>query len=196
MMRSSSLLSALVATALVGGLSACAQEREAIEFLPVPRPSTAVPRASADTEPPAPLDSALVGIPVDLTCEQLLSPQAIYDYNPNVGTDPDYTPSALAQQALQYGGVACGWINQSSSVKVEVAIAQFDTSSLNSVRDAAASKTGAVSLEDVAGTLRTTAAGGVAEAFIGGYWIIIESAGITVIEDVNELLMPVAESLP
>jgi len=195
MIRASKILSALTVIALAGSLSSCAAE-DGQPVLNQTSPSPpASPGVTGDAATTAPIDSSIVGLAVDLDCNQLLSPQAIYDYNPNVGTDPAYTPTLLAMQALDYGGVACGWLNQTSAITLSVAVAKLEGNGVDIVREAAAAKSGAVPLIGSDGSFRATDVGGVVEAFVGDYWVIVESPALTVAEDVGELLSPLSESL-
>jgi len=75
---------------------------------------------SAPTPAPKP-----TGTPVTLPCDQILTPDDVYAFNPNYGTDPGYEPiAAAAKTAVKYDGVACGWLNQTSDAIVEVSITQ------------------------------------------------------------------------
>jgi hypothetical protein len=191
----SKIISALTVIALSGSLSACAEQGSQLD---VEQPSStppATPEVDGDASASAPLGPSVVGIPIDLDCNQVLSPEAIYNYNPNVGVDPGYTPSLLAMQALDYGGVACGWINQTSAITLSVAVAKLDENGVDLVREAAAAKSGAVPLAGSDGSFRATDVGGVVEAFVGDYWVIVESRAFTIAEDVGEVLNPLSESL-
>jgi len=119
----------------------------------------------------------------------------MYLFNPNVGTDPAFDPSALAEEALAYGGVACGWINQTSSDTFSVAVARFDEVNLAAIRAEAASAPGAVALIGTDGFFTMTSGVGIVEAFIRDYWVVVESPAFRAPGDAEDLLGPLRDSL-
>lgn len=75
------------------------------------------PSASPSSDPDEAPD-----LPVP-TCEELVSPEAMYDYNSNVALTPDYTPPAGGMVArVAETGVSCGWVNLSSGEVIAIAI--------------------------------------------------------------------------
>lgn len=189
---------AIIAAAMLLGatvLSGCVAEHDAPDPVASAAPSTPVPSDSASPSSVAPVDPGLVGIPVGLDCAEVLTADALYAINPNVGTDPAYTATALAQQALKFDGIACGWLNQTSAVTYSVAIAQLDPAGIADVRDAASSQPSAVPLISADGFFTASSNGGAAQAFVGGFWVVIESPEFISPGDVDAMIEAVTASL-
>ena len=108
---------------------------------------TLTPRpTSTSTATVAPTSTAAPGTPVTVTCTQLLSPQDIYDFNPNFGVAPNYAPKAGTPQkaAVDDGGIACGWSNQTSGDLIELAVSHPSAEHLTELRTQAAASLSAV----------------------------------------------------
>jgi hypothetical protein len=193
MNRASGILWALTAVSLSVALSSCAQEREGLNPGGSPAPASAPPLAELDGAPRSP--SPLSGIALDIDCDQLLSADAVYRFNPNVGVDPAYVPSQAAQQVLDYAGVSCGWVNQTSADTFSVSVARFSDVDLAVIRAQAKAKPGAQELTSSEGFFSVLDGVGFAEAFVGDYWAIVESPAFSVSGDVEELLAPLRNSL-
>lgn len=188
---------AAIAIVVTTSLTACVSESaDTGDSVPIATPTQSEsPRpATEDSSAPAP-DTRVVGVPIGLGCAQILSPDALYAFNPSVGTNPDFEPTALARQALEYEGVACGWINQTSGVTLAVAVARFDPESLAIVRERAADRDGSQRVDGSDAFIRVEDGIGVIEAFIDGDWVIIESEGFTTPGDFTELLSIIDSSL-
>ena len=131
------------------------------------------------TGQPAPtLTATPVGIPIDATCDELLSPQAVYDFNPNFGQIHPFTPAqgSVAASALAYQGLACRWQNQTSGDNIDVSVAQLDDSSLTALKNAAFEDSEMVPTYGEEAYFSLGANGvGTAIVFQGPYWIVVES---------------------
>ncbi|MHB1171314.1 MAG: hypothetical protein ACYCZY_02235 [Lacisediminihabitans sp.] len=147
--------------------------------------SSPSPTASPSATPTAPPQ----GTPTTVSCNGLLSPQVIYDYNPNFTLKADYTPKAGsdASKAVGYRGLACGWINQTSSGIISVAVAHPAAADLAALRSAAASGTAVSGLGDAA-WFRTAAGVGELQAFSGPFWITASSSYFGSPDDVRGLV--------
>ena len=169
-----------VAAVLALGLSGCVPE-SALELTPTPtRSTTQTPSASpTDTPEPTATDAPSDGFdstPVTIDCNTLVTPQVVYDYNPNYGNQPDFTPasgSAVATIAANQG-VACNWVNQTSGVTFQVAVAQLAADDLASVRAGLSSGTCVSGMGDAA-YFSASGGVGVAHVFSGPYWIVASS---------------------
>lgn len=189
----------IIAAAIMAGasvLSGCVAAPEAGAPTTTPPPSSATPDASTPPASSPPEASELVGIPLALECSALLTPEALYAFNPNVGTDPAYTPTELAQEALDLEGVACGWLNQTSAVTYSVAVAQLAPAGLATLRDRAAATAGSVDLPNADGSFVFGGQGGIEQVFLNEYWVIIESPEFIAAGDAAALVEAVAAALP
>jgi hypothetical protein len=174
-----SLPSALVvAVVLALGLSACVPQGDVVPSGPsVTRAPTAAP---TDAPEPAVTDAPAEGFqstPVTIDCNALVSPQAVYDYNPNYGYQPDFTPVAGTDVATIAAnqGVTCNWVNQTSGETFVIAVAQLSSADLERVRQGIAGKSTAVPGAGDAAYFAASGGVGVAEVFSGPYWIVATS---------------------
>lgn len=173
-----------VAAVLALGLSGCVPEGA-----PQPStttdpsttpPSTQQPTATpTDTPEPAVTDEPSEGFdstPVNIDCNTLVTPQVVYDYNPNYGNQPDFTPQAGSDIATIAAnqGVACNWVNQTSGVTFEVGVAQLAADDLATVRAGLSSGTSVSGVGDAA-YFSASGGVGVAHVFSGPYWVVATS---------------------
>lgn len=169
------LLSVVLAAVVMTGVAACAPEGE----VATPEQSTVpsgTPGATASAVPGAE-PGAVANTPVDLRCDELLTPQAVYDFNPNYALDASYTPAAGTDAAtiVARDGIACGWVNQTSGSVVAVAVANLPATELDALRNALVTESNSVPTYEVEGYFRVATGGGEAEAFAGPYWIVATS---------------------
>ncbi len=132
------LLAGSLAAIAVLGLAGCTAE-------PAPEQTPGATTAPAPTEAPTAEPTAgptiEPGTPITIACETLLTPQDIYDFNPNVSTDPGFKPAAgsLPALALADNGIACGYLNQTSNELMNVALSQPSPEQLTLTLNAVAS---------------------------------------------------------
>lgn len=149
-----------------------------------PAPS-AQPTAAPEAQPE-------VGEPVTVGCDQLVTAQEMYDYNPNFGLDATFTPDAgsVAGQALAAGGVVCRWTNQTSGETIDVSVAQPVARELASRKDElAATSTPAAFGPD--GYFDASDITGVAQAFVGPFWVTATSTVFFQAEDAAPIMSAV-----
>lgn len=158
-----------------------------------PAPSEASTNARLETGGTP--DDDVVGIPLALECSDILSLDALYAYNPNVGTDPRVKPTSLGERAIAYDGVACGWSNQTSGEPLTAAIARLEGDDLAGIRASAEAVPGVDLLPNGRGTFRREGDWGIIEAFAGEYWIVLESPAFLSTADASLLLDEVQRSL-
>lgn len=175
-----------------------------------PKPSTSTGSATSGTKPgDAPGASATPSAtptpeptPVTLSCDQLLTPQQLYSFNPNVGADPGYKPKSGSLVAKVAGrkGTACGWLNQTSNETVEFAIARPAASEVTDLKDAAISTSHAVPTygvpPEVEGYFQPGDDAGVVQVFSRGYWIVGSSPTFLEPGDPAELVADILGNLP
>jgi hypothetical protein len=154
--------------------------------------ATAEPTATP-TPPPAP-----EGAPVGKTCDQVLTADDVYALNPNFGTDPGYAASsATAMAATTYGGVSCGWLNQSSGEVIEVAIAMPNETLANTLKDAALADGEIVPTYGTAPEVEGYFSAGTstAQVFTNGYWVAVTDTGMIEPGDAGPVLDAVLGNL-
>jgi len=164
------LVSLALAGVLVSAVSACATETDAT---PVESSAAPTPTASETPEPtgtPAPVN---VGTPVTIDCDELISPDAMYAFNPNFGLSESYKAAAGTEAAtiVEAKGLACQWVNQTSGEIVQVAVADLPAEQITALKNNYVMNSNSVPTYGVEGYFQVEGTVGVAEAFSDSYWI-------------------------
>ncbi|WP_286308870.1 iron ABC transporter ATP-binding protein [Agromyces mangrovi Wang et al. 2018] len=171
----------LVAAAVVVGLAACAPEDTTASPTPAPEETTAQSEAPEETDAATPTPTPTpTGEPVGLACDELLTLDQMYAFNPNYGTDPGYAPTGEpAVFSASIDGVACGWLNQSSGETIEVSVARPVGDTMEVRLNEAVLSGQAVPTygtpPEVEGYYGRIAGVGTAQAFADGYWVTAAS---------------------
>lgn len=181
---------ALSASALL--LSACVPT----EPDPVgPNPTRTIDPDNTPTAAPEPTATGTPdpeATPVDIACGELISPQAMYDFNPNFLLLNSFTPSAgsPAAAAIEAQGVVCRWENSTSGVSIDVSVAQPAPGKLDALKaNAGAAAAGFDGYFAVAGGT------GTAQVFSGGYWATLSSPAFFEASDASDLVAEVAAAI-
>ncbi|WP_345761578.1 iron ABC transporter ATP-binding protein [Diaminobutyricibacter sp. McL0608] len=160
-------------------------------------PSTAP--SAAPTPTPTPSDPPT---PVTLTCDQIVTADQIYAYNPNFGADPGYAPASGSLEATiaGYKGVACGWLNQTSNDVIEIAVAKPPASELDGLKNTAVTNSQPVPTygvpPQVEGYFAMRGAKGEVQIFTGTYWVVANSPAFQEPGDAAPLMQNVLDNLP
>jgi hypothetical protein len=167
------LVSLALAGLLATAVSACASETEATPSEPSASPT---PTASETPEPTDTAAPMTVGTPVTIDCNTLVSPDAIYAFNPNYGLSESYTPAAGTEAATiaEAKGLACQWVNQTSGEIVQVAVADLPADKITALKNNYVMNSNSVPTYGVEGYFEAPPAEGdlgTAEAFSGTFWI-------------------------
>lgn len=170
-----------------------------------PPTASATASASASAEPsatptPTPTPEP-TGTPVAFVCDQILTAQDAYDFNPNYGTAPAYEPAdgSLAATAVKYSGVACGWSNQTSGEVIAVSVAQPEERLSTSLKDAAIADSQVVptysTSADIEGFFTVVDGSGQVQVFTSTYWITLSSPAFFEPGDAQSLVATVLSNL-
>jgi hypothetical protein len=163
----------LIALALAGlvtvATAACGTESEAA---PTGSPTTS-PTAGGTPEPTTSAAPPEESTPVTIACDELITPQAMYDYNPNYSLNEGYTPAAGTEAAdiVALDGVACAWVNQTSGALIEIAVAELSDDALTELENRLVTESNSVPTYTVEGYFQMAGTSGQADAFPGSYWI-------------------------
>lgn len=186
---------ALVAVLAVSALAACTPE-------PSPRstPRTAssspapTPTAASPTPTPSPTGTPT---PVALTCDQVITLQQLYDFNPNFGVNPGYSPAtgSPGATAVAAKGVACSWMNQTSRETIDVSIAKPAPEQLAALKADAAAGTSTDAYE-AEGYFAAAGGAGTAQIFTDGYWVTATSSWFQQPGDASAIVSDVLGNLP
>jgi hypothetical protein len=197
----SSVVRIVVVAALCGltvfGLSACkdtASAKPTSSSTPTSTSSSSARPTESMSTPVPTVPSATSAAPtakgtaIGVTCNGLLSPQVIYDFNPNFSLQSGFTPKSGtdASKALGYRGLACSWINQTSSDLIIVSVAHPSASDLASLKTTASSGTAASGLGDAA-YFKASAGVGELQVFNGPFWITMRSIVFGTADDARNL---------
>jgi len=172
---SRTVIALVLAGAVAVGATACAAEQEAAPTTSPTAPTgSATPTPTATSTAPAPAE----GVPIAIGCDALITPDAIYDYNPNYSLDTAYAPAdgTEAAEVAKLDGLTCSWVNQTSGVAIEVAVAQLSDADLTALKNKFVTESNSVPTYRVEGYFQLVDAAGQADAFDGPYWITASSA--------------------
>lgn len=160
---------------------------------PTGSPTTPAPATTPTSSPTA------VATPVTLPCPTILTPQQVYDYNPNYVAPATFTPAAGSDAAkvVADSGVACGWVDETSGTILSVAIAQPAPSELASLAAAASSPGSPAKVaKGAAGYFSDTNGFGELQVFTSSYWIVISSPDFDAAGDALPTAKVVIGNLP
>lgn len=188
---------ALVAAASVALLAGCTPGAAEATGTAAPTAAPASP-----TNGPEPTETAEPPVPFDIACDDLLTADQLYAFNPNFGADAAYEPSGgdLAVVVDQDAGTACGYLNQTSGEVIEIGVATPTTAAGETRRNQAALTSKPVPTygtpPEVEGYFIQAGGVGEAQVFQGPYWIVIQSPALFEPGDAAQLVTSVLENLP
>ena len=176
-------VAAIAALALL--LTGCVPESK-----PKPTHSASQPSEPTDTPTasvtPSPTPTAgTPAVPVSVACNTLVSPQTIYDFNPNFTLQANFAPPSgtPANRAAADRGTACGWINGTSGATVVVAVARPGSVELASIKAAASGGSAVSGYGDAAYFSGTRF-----DVFRGDYWFVATSTYFGSADDASPLM--------
>lgn len=191
------LLRPAVALAAVLALAGCtgpddgpsATETPAASGTPAPD-GTAAPTPEPSEEP----------VPFEAACDDLITLDQMYEFNPNFGTAPGYEPDSTTIAAVaEAEGTVCGWSNQTSGELVELGVATLPPNAFSAQVGRAAVDSNAVPTygtpPEVEGFFTQSAGVGQAQVFTGDHWIVLESVDFLEPGDAEELVSAVRANL-
>lgn len=177
----------------VAALSACTEAPTTVS------PTETGPNPGiSHTSVPDPLPSlSPSGTPIALACDELITPDAMYEFNPNFGSLSDFTPSegSIGAAAIEYSGIACRWQNQTSGDVVDMSVADLDSASLTSLEAEANSAGEPVPSLGSQAYFSVTDGTGVVTVFDGSFWLVATSNYFTEATDGAALVQSALTSL-
>ncbi|HEY2556699.1 MAG TPA: iron ABC transporter ATP-binding protein [Diaminobutyricibacter sp.] len=180
-------------------LSGCAGDAKPAPTATHAASSTPSAAPSTPTPTPTPSDPPT---PVALSCDQIVTADQMYAYNPNFGADPGYTPTAgsLEASVVTDKGVACGWLNQTSNDVIEIAVAKPPASDLDGLKNSAITTSQPVPTygvpPQVEGYFALRGGKGEVQIFTGAYWVVANSPAFQEPGDAAPLMQNVLDNLP
>jgi hypothetical protein len=155
---------------------------------PTPEPTTAAP--AGPTIPPA--------IPFEIACDDLVTPEAIYAFNPNYALLPEPVIAAgtLEERIRAELGTVCSWQHLSSSEILSVSVAELPAETLVKVQNDAFETSNMVPTYGVEGYFTVRDGVGEAIAFDGSYWVTTTSPAYLEPGDAVDILTAALSALP
>ncbi len=146
---------------------------------PTPTPSQSSSSATPTPSPTPTVDPE--GIPITVSCEDLVSAQVMYDFNPNFGLEGEFEPDAGTDAATAVGqnGIACRWVNQTSGEVIDISVANLPDVALTTLRNDLADSSTLVPTYGVEGYFRVAEGVGEAQAIDDPFWIVAVSSAFT-----------------
>jgi hypothetical protein len=188
---------ALTALTACGASSGSTGTPTPIETASATPTATETPAATA-----APTSDAVISSPVGVTCDQLLTLQDVYDYNPNYTALPAAKPAvdSKAGQIAGMNGLTCQWKNNTSESTIDLGLAKLTDDQLTSLKNIAFQAGGSVPTygdpASVEGYFNMVGAKGQAQVFTGSYWLTLSSDEFLEPGDAQQLLMAAIPHLP
>lgn len=186
---------------LVLGTSACTSNPVAPAS---PRPSSSVipnpssspnPTQQATSDEKEPVND--VATPFSKPCDQIITDQQIYDYNPNITLYADATlePDALHSKIAQWSGKNCAWIHQSNQSMIRISIAKPPAAELETLKNTAMSSGSLVPTYGVPPTVEGYFSPETVQIFSHSHWIVATSNMFLEPGDASALMNIVLENL-
>ncbi|AZZ55642.1 hypothetical protein [Rathayibacter iranicus] len=134
----------------------------------------------APTADPAPAASDdVAGTPVPLACEQLVPASALQGAWAGFSPTDDVERTAVSTEIAQYDGRVCGW-SDDSGTQLQLAVAHLAPNVIEALKNEYFTTSKAVPTygrpPEIEGYYQVTDGRGVADAFVGDYWIETSSA--------------------
>lgn len=164
---------------------------------PTPTPTGSSSASGSSTPTPTPTATPEPSQPITITCNELVPPQAMYDFNPNFALQADYTPAAgsLAAEAVAEKGIACSWINLTSSETIEMSAAHLPEAQLEQRSNDLVTTSNSVPTYEVEGYFIVEDGVGTAQAFDPPFWITATSTAFFEPGDVAPLMAAAVAAL-
>jgi hypothetical protein len=179
------------AAILIGLLTGCVPTATAE---PSPPPSDAPSTPSAE-----PSDATTpTSVPIDVDCDTLVSPDAMYAFNPNFGLLDDWQPEdgSAAADAVALDGVACQWLNQTSGDTIDLSVASLDADALETLKNEAVEQSTMVPTYGEEAYFEVADGVGTAIVFDRSYWLVVSSDYFLEPGDATEIVEAALSALP
>jgi hypothetical protein len=172
---------------------------------PVPATPTSSPEPTTPAPIPVTTTIPVAGVPLKLTCNDVLSPEALYALKggANFSNNPSFTPAngSAGSEIAALGGITCGYTNETSGDTFSVSVAEITSESMPSLKEQLSTK---FSNQVVASFSPTDAfkgyfavSNGVGDAQIATskYWVSISSTIFGEAGDVQQLVDSIETTL-
>lgn len=162
--------SVLLAVCVATSLAACVGEPTEPTPSPTPTEST-----TPDIEPSA-APTAVLDV-LDISCPDLVDPDAVYNFNPNLALLDTWVPDAgtAAADALDAGGVACRWVFESGGGTMDISAARLPEDDILQLKNEASASSQRVPAYGDEAYFDVEGGVGTAVVFQGRFWMVVTS---------------------
>jgi hypothetical protein len=160
----------LFALGVATSLSACVDEAHTPTLSPSASPS--------DTADPQPSDTPTdTPDAIDIACADLVDPDAVYAFNPNLALLGEWTPDAgtPAADAVDAGGVACRWVLESGGGTMDISVARLPEERILGLKNEAFTSSQMVPTYGDEAYFEVEGGVGTAIVFQGRFWMVVSS---------------------
>ena len=187
---------AAAAGLLLAGCTPSAEEPEPTESAAAPSPTAEAPSSTPTPSPSATAEPA--GTPVAFGCDDVLTLDEMYAYNPNFGRQDDYAPADGTAQAevVAEQGISCQWVNLTSGVTIEVGVSQLDDDEIVERHEALQAGSTAVPTFGPEGYFTVVDGVGEAQVFSGPYRVVATSTAFVEPGEAAQIVESAINGLP
>lgn len=197
---------ALIVAASIGTvlLTGCGTDPEpSASSSSTPKPSSSATTDPSETPTPttAPSEAAVVSQPIGASCDELITADDMYAFNPNFSLVADAAPKADTKpgQIAGMNGLTCQWVNNTSKETIDVAVAKLTDDELTALKNLAVTESTPVptyGAPPIEGYFTVIDSQGEAQIFSGSYWIAARSVAFFEPGDVQQLATAAIGHLP
>ncbi len=161
----------LALAAVLVALTGCVEQGVA------PALPTQSPEPSGTTTPAPTTTSTTAPDPIAISCRDLVSPDAVYAFDPNYALLDSWAPPAgsPAAEAVAGGGVACQWVRESGGGTIDLSVARLGDDALLAKKNEALAEGQMVPTYGEEAYFEVEGGVGTAIVFQGAYWLVISS---------------------
>ena len=149
--------------------------------------ASAVTKASTSIASPSssPSQFSLKADPIDISCDQALSLQSLYEFDPNLALTPNHKTlfGSIGAQQEALGAISCLLTNLSSQEEFQVVITKLDVASekhqVSVISNPMTGDTAYQVSSGVPGLFSTADSVGTAQFMAGKYWVSISSKSLS-----------------
>jgi hypothetical protein len=141
-------------------------------------PSTPSSPSSTPTAGPSPTAAPPSGPePVDAACDELITADTMYAFDPNFALLDDWAPDAgsAAAEALAVDGVACRWVRESGGISIDLSVARLPEAQLDARKNEAFAESQMVPTYGDEAYFEVAEGRGEAIVFQDDVWLVIAS---------------------
>ncbi|MEO8527769.1 MAG: arginyl-tRNA synthetase [Pseudolysinimonas sp.] len=151
-----------------------------------------------ETATPTPTTTPDAITPIDIACADLVDPDAVYAFNPNLALLGSWTPGAgtAADDALAAGGVACRWVLESGGGTMDISVAHLSGDHILDLKNQASATSAPVPTYGDEAYFSVEGGVGTAIVFQGNYWLVATSVTFSEPGEPTDIIDSALAALP